>query len=42
MEQALTVPQIVSGRRLCSVDCTKSVLINDGVSICDREGLVYV
>ncbi len=24
-EQALTVPQIVSGRRLCSVDCTKSV-----------------
>jgi hypothetical protein len=23
MEQALTVPQIVSGRRLCSVDCTK-------------------
>jgi hypothetical protein len=23
MEQSLTLPQIVSGRRLCSVDCTK-------------------
>jgi hypothetical protein len=35
MDEALTVPRIVTGQRECSVDCTKSVLINDGESICD-------
>jgi hypothetical protein len=36
-----TMPQL-GGVRKCSVDCTKSVLSNDGESICDREGLVHV
>ncbi|CRK56938.1 hypothetical protein [Alloactinosynnema sp. L-07] len=38
MDAALTVPQVVDGRRECSVDCTKSDLIKDGLSTRDGKG----